>query len=635
MNPLSFFAVLASAVYLETGFHALSLDRESRTNRVVFALGLVLALWAASQAFIYGDPEGSGARIWYFIATADWFVFAPLGLHFCLGIAHRGRRRRLAWLAAIYLPGLFLGAACLLALVEGPGPRGLFATDGRAAITLRVASAAYCLLYLGLGVRVLAMARKRATTVPERKRLGLLLAAILVPCTLAFITDTLHPAMGYGLPRLSIFWCLLWVAGIRYDMYRYGFMAPFRNMTDAGRLFSMFIKRSLDGIVITDEGGQVAVWGGMMETITGKMANDVIGHDLAEIQLQLGTHDNLPGNAGGRSGAALTAFLAEALRSNGANLSGEIAENQIVNARGEGRWLQSLAFTISLSGGRCCLAAIIRDVTEEHEASLTAQEERKRLERAERMEAVGNLAAGLSHDFNNTLMSIKGTVALLRLGLEEGPAPAAEELRAAFDSIDASTVRGVDVVRQLLALAQKQPVERKLLSLATAVGEAVERAGKRLDPSVSIELAPIPRSAVIKAGTEAMAIVLANLVDNAADSMTVMRRPEETRGGRIFVSARHGRADEGLLQKHPGAVPDHWIISVRDEGVGIPEAELSRVFDPFYTTKLDSASRGLGLSKVYAIAESHGGFVEVRSKPGEGSEFLVYFPCAAGGGEGS
>ena len=105
--------------------------------------------------------------------------------------------------------------------------------------------------------------------------------------------------------------------------------------------------------------------------------------------------------------------------------------------------------------------------------------------------------------------------------------------------------------------------------------------------------------------------------------MTTMKALGEPRGGRISISVSSAYPPVGVELASPSGF---WVISVRDEGVGIAEGDLSKVFDPFYTTKAKGTSHGLGLPTVYAIAEGHGGYAEVQSKLGEGSDFRVYLP---------
>lgn len=621
MNALSFLAVLACALYIETGYRALVLDHRGRKNRSVFALCLVLALWAIAEAFIYADPVGLNAGRWYYLANITWLLFVGAGTQFCFSVAEPRRMRPAVPVIVVWSVGLALAALYSLRALRDPEAGSLLARGDTPGFILWLVSMAYFLVFLSLGLAVILMAMRKAQDRFDRKRLGLLALSIALPCSLAVVSDAIVPALGFPVPRLGILWCLLWAMGVRIDMDRYGLMSPFHDMTDAGRLFAAFLDKSRDGIVVCSDSGRIALWSRALERISGIPASEAIGHDVTAIS------NGLRDRAGADSlnTADVRAYIEASLSGGGAASSPRPLLNSIVNRQGEERWLQSLPFVIALSGGRNCVAAVIRDVTEERKAEQAASEERKRLERAEKLEAVGDLAAGLAHSFSNMIMGIKGTVSVLRLGVEDGIMPAEAELVAALDQIDAATERGVTVLKQILGLARKIPLERKPLRLADAVEEAVSYMDGRLDPSVSIKVGPLPPGATVMAEAEEVVLAICNLLENAIESMTTMS-DAQARGGTIHIAVFPADEFGGKTARRPGAEHGYWTVSVRDEGVGIREEDLSRLFAPFYTTKQDSASHGLGLSMVYIMAESHGGFVDVRSEPGKGSEFLIYLP---------
>ena len=125
--------------------------------------------------------------------------------------------------------------------------------------------------------------------------------------------------------------------------------------------------------------------------------------------------------------------------------------------------------------------------------------------------------------------------------------------------------------------------------------------------------------------------MLLNLLINAEHSMTIMRMKGQKRGGTVTIGLSTFSPDKAFLLANPSvAETEYWAVSVRDEGVGIPRHIQNRIFDPFYTTKPLESSSGLGLAMVHAIARQHGGFVDVRSEPGAGAEFIVCLPAAAG-----
>lgn len=619
MNALSFLAALACALYLETGYRALALDSRGRKNRSVFAFCVILSLWAIAQAFIYADPAASRGGPWLFVANLVWFLFVGAGIQFCLAAATHGDRRMPLPSLVIWAPGVVLAGLYTLRVVRDSGAVSLLYGEG--GLALWIACMIYFLVGLSFGLGILLSARRRSRDRFDRKRLGLLALSIALPCALAVVSDAIVPALGLHIPRLGIIWCLLWAIGVRIDMDRYGLMSPFHDMTDAGRLFAAFLDRSQDGIVVCTDSGRVVLWSRALERISGVPASEAIDRDVVAISNGLiGGEDAAPIDP-----SAVLTFLERSLAMDGAEPASRPLLNSILNRRGEERWLQSLPFVIGLSGGRNCLAAIVRDVTEERKAEAAVREERKRLEQAEKIEAVGDLAAGLAHSFNNMLMGIKGTVSVLRLGLESYLPPSGAEVHAALDRIDETTARGGAVLKQLLGLAHRASLDRKPTGLAGAVQRALASLGG-LEPSVRISLGALPPEAAVLAEPGELSLALRNLLENAIESMTTMRDAQDPRGGTVYVSVESSEGGARDAACEPGAEQGYWAISVRDEGVGIRKEDIPRLFDPFFSTKQDGAAHGLGLSMVYIMAKSHGGFVDVRSAPGEGSEFLVYLP---------
>ncbi len=618
MTVLAVTSIIIFAFFCDSGFRALGLDPKARLNRVVFCLYSVLAAWALDAAFSFVSPVPGFSRAWYLIFTPMWNLFFGLALHFC--ILASAPKKKLGWAAIVllYAPGSVFATILDYLELTRPAGHGSFLGPPMPGELLGSLLSLHYFSWFLAGLLVLLFRRAKTKEPLERKRLLVLILAIAVPALGGFLTTFVVPRFGIVLPDVAVFWCSIWALGVRISMFRYGFIAPFRNIGDAVKLFSAFIAKSRDGIVLADAEGNIAVWSQAMAEITGVASSEVIGHSLLDTQRSfLVPTFQAPGSEG-----RIHRRLQDAMDGLPVNWTNSINEYPIKDRAGTTRWLQSAGFVINLGRKKTATAAIIRDVTAEKLAAAASLAERRRLEFAEKMEAVGTLAAGLSHDFNNILTGIKGTVSVLRLGEdEEGPAHR-REVRGSLDLIDASASRGGELVRQLLAIARKSTSERRPVRLADAVNHALQLTRNSIDASVTVLSAVMPEDAVVMAEGAQVERVLINLIINAADSMTIMRPSGEAKGGKAVVAVLSGGAPEG--KPMPGR--RYWILSVKDEGVGIAKDELSRVFDPFYTTKLDGRSHGLGLPTVYAIAESHDGFAEVQSRPGLGSEFRVYFP---------
>jgi signal transduction histidine kinase len=232
------------------------------------------------------------------------------------------------------------------------------------------------------------------------------------------------------------------------------------------------------------------------------------------------------------------------------------------------------------------------------------EESQAALVRAERMNAIGQVAAGIAHDFGNVLQVIMGQVDVLRLGITESKPR--ERLDRIFDAAQSAK----DFVRALLRIGNPESGEPVELDLAELVRGLpwVFRAAAEVDIAVELDGC---RAARVRGDRGQLEQVIANLVGNARDAM-----PD---GGRLVV-------ETGVVARGNGAPQDWARLAVTDSGVGMTPEQLGRIFEPFYTTKAAGRGTGLGLSAVYAIVTGLGGSINVQSAPGEGSCFEVLIP---------
>ena len=250
---------------------------------------------------------------------------------------------------------------------------------------------------------------------------------------------------------------------------------------------------------------------------------------------------------------------------------------------------------------------VARDVT--YEEDLEA-----RFQQAQKMEAVGRLAGGVAHDFNNILTVISGYSEILAQELGKSGAWR-EELGAIIDAAArASTLTG-----QLLTFSRKQKLEPQVTDL-NAVVRGIEQMLRRLigeDISLSMQLETHLGSIFVDRGQ--IEQVILNLAVNARDAMP--------KGGELHLRTWRVTLDQVLHGAHPDAAPgDYSIMEVTDTGTGMSEEVKAHLFEPFFTTKPEHKGTGLGLATVYGIVAQSGGFIEVSSRLGEGTRFQIYFP---------
>jgi PAS domain S-box-containing protein len=253
------------------------------------------------------------------------------------------------------------------------------------------------------------------------------------------------------------------------------------------------------------------------------------------------------------------------------------------------------------------------DVSEQRELEL-------QLQQALKMEAVGTLAGGIAHDFNNLLMAIEGNVSLMLHEMPENH-PHYRTLTNIQNLIDS----GAQLTSHLLGYARKGRYEVKPLDLNKLVKETA-RAFGRTRKQITLILNLDPKAMVVNADRGQMEQTLLNLFVNASDAM-----PE---GGRLTVETgplSHHQMRARIYDPQPG---DHVLLSVSDTGVGMDAQVVERIFDPFFTTKEMGQGTGLGLASVYGIVKGHGGYIDVASKPGQGTTFFIYLPAVAAPVEG-
>ena len=257
-----------------------------------------------------------------------------------------------------------------------------------------------------------------------------------------------------------------------------------------------------------------------------------------------------------------------------------------------------------------------REVTAAHEQLKKEIAERERVEEelrhALRMEAVGRLAGGVAHSFNNLLLVIQGHahVLLERLGLSDGLQRNAREIVKASENAAALT-------RQLLAFSRKQILQPKVLDLNALISQTSELLPSLLGPDVELEISLDPALGRVKADPGQIEQIFMNLVVNARDAM-----PE---GGRLKIETTNANYLLSSVRPDLGERPG-VILAVSDNGCGMNEETRSRMFEPFFTTKEKGKGTGLGLSMVYGTVEQSGGAIKVSSAPGEGTTIQIWLP---------
>ena len=271
---------------------------------------------------------------------------------------------------------------------------------------------------------------------------------------------------------------------------------------------------------------------------------------------------------------------------------------------------------IELAGARHVLT-VLRDITERRRA----QDERlallEELRQSQKLEAVGRLAGGVAHDFNNVLMVVVNVTDLLLAQVEAG-GQMAEDLEQIRDA----ATRATGLTRQLLAFSRKQVLQPQVLDLNAHVSDLAKMLQLLLGERNTLALDLQPALRAVRADPTQLTQVLLNLAVNARAAMP--------NGGSLRIETRHQEMVAGEARRHGDLPPGLYVqLAVSDTGVGMdPETQL-RAFEPFFTTK-GHGGTGLGLATVYGIVRQSGGFVELESAPGKGATFRVWLPALDG-----
>jgi PAS domain S-box-containing protein len=370
------------------------------------------------------------------------------------------------------------------------------------------------------------------------------------------------------------------------------------RLIETNELMQAVINASPVAISGSVPAGDIFIWNRAAESLFGYTAEEAVGRRVVDLIVP---EDDLVSFEEGRS----KAFSGECLRNvieKRRRKDGSIIDAQLASAP-----------VFAEDGSVRAVVVAIEDIT--NRKMLEDQ-----LRQSQKMEAIGQLTGGLSHDFNNLLAIIIGNLDLLRdqVGWNPDAAEAVEEALGA-------SLRGADLNRRLLAFARRQPLQPKNVDLNELVAGLTKLLERTLGEHIEISLSLAGGLWPLIVDPAQLESALTNLVVNARDAMP--------RGGRLTIGTRNISIDRDYAEIHSDVVPGNYVVlEVSDTGTGMPPDVVARVFEPFFTTKDKDKGTGLGLSMVFGFVKQSGGHVQIYSEVGIGTTIRLYLSRAASAG---
>ena len=293
-------------------------------------------------------------------------------------------------------------------------------------------------------------------------------------------------------------------------------------------------------------------------------------------------------------------------------------EVEIISKKGERMYVLLSATSLKDTKGRIAYSIWVqRNITERRKAQEERENMQRQLVRAQKMEAIGSFAGGISHDFNNLLTAISGYAELIQNQVEiDNP------INKDLNQITMIVERAATLVRQLLAFSRRQILKPEVINLNTIVTNLEKMLRRLIGENIRLVTIQDEKLKNIRADVGQIEQVIVNLVVNARDAMR--------QGGKLIIKGHNVTIDEPIARIYTDAYPGSFAcLSVQDTGIGMDQDTIQHIFDPFYTTKELHQGTGLGLSVVFGIVKQHKGWINVYSEPNKGSIFKIYFPTVS------
>ncbi|MCI0413355.1 PAS domain-containing protein [bacterium] len=374
-----------------------------------------------------------------------------------------------------------------------------------------------------------------------------------------------------------------------------------RKLLEAERKYRMLVER-IPGIVYVAEFSRAGKW-----LYVSPQIETILGYEPAEWQSEVDSWLN----------HIYPADKERILREEAENQRSKsfVSEYRMLRKNGDLVWIHDEATTVESSLEEPALVqGVMLDITERKLAIEAMDQLEEEFRQSQKLEAIGQLAGGVAHDFNNILMAVFGYCDLLLLKMH-----ATDERRHELHEIRRALEQGASLTRQLLAFSRKQVLETRVLDLNELLTSMESMLRRLIRENIQLEMQLGKNLGRIKGDSGQFQQMILNLSINAVDAM-----PE---GGKLSIETSNAQLTQEYAKQNPGVVPGKYLkLVVSDTGTGMDEETQSRIFEPFFTTKERGKGTGLGLSTVYGIVKQSGGQISVSSERSKGTTFHIFLP---------
>ncbi len=386
------------------------------------------------------------------------------------------------------------------------------------------------------------------------------------------------------------------VRTIRNTLAMHSIQREQQSVEESLRKLSRAVEQSADAVMVTDRQGIIEYVNPAFESLTGYQRDEVCGLTPRILK-------------SGEQGVEIYQDMWKTI------LTGNVFRGILVNRKKHGELYFVEESICPVRDGAGLITHFIsngRDLTER--LRLEAQ-----LSQSQKMDAIGQLAGGVAHDFNNLLTII---TSYAELSLDDVPHDS--PLESKIQEILLAARRAAELTRQLLAFSRKQPQALRVADLNQVIAQIANTLPRLIGEDIEFTFKRGQGLGHVRVDPLQVEQVLMNMAANARDAMP--------QGGHLRIETSDMKLDDAYIDRKPAVIPRgrYVLITVSDDGAGIPPAHLAHIFEPFYTTKPAGQGTGLGLATVYGIVKQNKGFIWAYSEPNMGTVFKIYLPCVGG-----